>query len=346
VVLPPTAFLQRPILWLRAIHTYRAEVAAAPNFAYELCVARCRPEQLAGIDLSSWKIALNGAEPVRAATLDQFAAKFAPCGLDSNSIYPGYGMAEATLMISGGHRGRGVVRRRVSREALQQNVIATPDVESDAQVLVGCGRPVIGEEIAIVDPNTSRRLGSDQVGEIFIRGPHVAQGYWRNDAATASTFNACIACESDAHWLRTGDLGFLDPAGELYITGRIKDLIIIYGANHYPQDIEITMQAAHPALRKDCGAAFSVVDDSGEEKLVLVQEVERTQRNQISVDEVEARIREAVGNEHDVAVYRIALLRPGSLPKTTSGKVQRSLARQLWLDNALELITPVDTAKV
>jgi acyl-CoA synthetase (AMP-forming)/AMP-acid ligase II len=170
----------------------------------------------------------------------------------------------------------------------------------------------------------------------------VAAGYWRNAAATAETFAATIAGEGGAHWLRTGDLGFLDHAGEIYITGRIKDVIIIYGNNHYPQDIEATMQSSHPALRPNCGVAFSYVDHRGLEKLVLVQEVERTQRHQVSTDEIEKRIREAISNEHDIAVHEIVLIRPGSIPKTTSGKIQRRLTRQLWHERALDVLTPIE----
>jgi len=342
VVQSPTSFIQRPLSWLRTISRYRAEVACAPNFAYDLCVSRFRANQMDGINLSTWKVALNGSEPVRAATIEQFTATFAPYGFDPQTMYPAYGMAEATLLISGGHRSGEVVLRAVSREALQRNIIAAAKDEGDARVLVGCGRRLVGEDIAIVHPETLKRLSPDQVGEIWVRGPNVAIGYWQNAAATAATFEAQIAGEGGEHWLRTGDLGFLDDAGEIYITGRIKDVIIIYGTNHYPQDIETTMQDAHPALRKNCGAAFSIVDQRGEEKLVLVQEVERTQRHQISGAEIVACIREAVGNEHDIAVHRIALIRPGTIPKTTSGKIQRSLTQRLWQEGALQLLSSAD----
>src|SRR5216684_798116 len=338
VVLSPTSFIQRPLTWLRAIGQYRAEVASAPNFAYDLCVDRFRAEQMEGVDLSCWQIALNGAEPVRAATIEQFVAKFRPYGFNPRSMYPAYGMAEATLLISGGSRGREVVTRTVSREALQGGKAVAPTSGEDTRVLVGCGRAGVGEEIAIVDPDTLRRLSADEVGEIWVRGPNVAAGYWRNAEATAATFEGRIAGAGDATWLRTGDLGFLDRDGELYITGRIKDLIIVYGMNHYPQDIEATMQAAHPALRKNGGAAFSVVDQRGEEKLVLVQEVERTQRHHVSTDDIASCIREAVMNEHDVAPQKIVLIRPGTIPKTTSGKIQRSLTRRLWQEDALEVL--------
>ena len=342
VVLSPTSFIQRPLIWLRAIDRYRAEVSSAPNFAYDLCVNRFRAEPMTGVDLSCWKIALNGAEPVRAATIAQFTAKFAPYGFDPCAMYPAYGMAEATLLISGGRRGADVATRSVSREALREGTIGPPKSDEDAQVLVGCGRPLVGEEIAIVDPESARRLPADAIGEIWVRGANVTAGYWRNAVATAEAFAATIAGEGGAPWLRTGDLGFLDPAGEVYITGRTKDVIIIYGNNHYPQDIEATMQSAHPALRQNSGVAFSHVDRRGVEKLVLVQEVERAQRQRISTDEIEKRIREAISNEHDIATHEIVLIRPGSLPKTTSGKIQRALTRQLWHEGALDLLSPIE----
>jgi acyl-CoA synthetase (AMP-forming)/AMP-acid ligase II len=342
VVLSPTSFVQRPLIWLRAIGRYRAEVSSAPNFAFDLCVSRFRADQMEGVDLSCWKVAFNAAEPVRAATIEQFAEKLAPYGFDPRTMYPGYGMAEATLLISGGRRGEEVVTRTVSREALQRGTIVAPRSGADAQALVGCGRALVGEEIAIVDPESRRRRPADAIGEIWVRGANVAAGYWQNPAATAETFAATIAGEGGGHWLRTGDLGFLDGDGEIYITGRIKDVIIIYGNNHYPQDIEATMQTAHPALRPNCGVAFSYVDHRGIEKLVLVQEVERTQRHQISAGEIEKRIREAISNEHDIAVHEIVLIRPGSIPKTTSGKIQRRLTQRLWRERALDVLSPTE----
>jgi acyl-CoA synthetase (AMP-forming)/AMP-acid ligase II len=338
VLLAPVSFMQRPLSWLRAIHDYRAEVAGGPNFAFDLCVRRHRPEELHGIDLSCWKVALNGAEPVRASTVDRFASTFAPYGFDANSIHPAYGMAEATLLISAGRRGTGPVTRRVDREALQRNQMVAPARAQDAQILVGCGRQLVGERLAIVDPETRMRLGPGLVGEVWVAGPHVAQGYWRNPEATASVFTARTASGAAQSWLRTGDLGFLDEAGELYITGRIKDLIIIRGINHYPQDIEETVQDSHAALRRHCGAAFSVPGHNDEEQLVLVQEVERTFRRQIAIEEIIASIREAIAREHEIAAREIVLIRTGSLPKTTSGKIQRRLTRQMFLAGTLSLV--------
>jgi acyl-CoA synthetase (AMP-forming)/AMP-acid ligase II len=336
VLIPPLAFLQRPYLWLRAISDYRAEVAGGPNFAFDLCVDRNRPEQLEGLDLSCWKLAFVGAEPVHARTIERFAATFRLYGFDPQAMWPGYGMAEATLLVSGGDRGEGAVLRSVSRAELLRHRAVPPRDEADTQTAVGSGRPLFGEEIAIVDPESRARIGLDRIGEIWVTGPNVAQGYWRNPEATETTFRAQIVGEADRSWLRTGDLGFIDEAGELFVTGRIKDIIIIRGANHYPQDIEATVQDSDPALRRHGGVAFTIADEAKGEQLVIAQEVERTERNRIVAAQLIGQIREAVVTEHDIVPYEIALLRPGALPKTTSGKIQRALARQLWLNGALD----------
>jgi acyl-CoA synthetase (AMP-forming)/AMP-acid ligase II len=252
-------------------------------------------------------------------------------------MYPAYGMAEATLLISGGRRGGGYVTRDVSRAALQAHAATAPAGPDDAQTVVGCGRALTGERIAIVEPDSRARLPAGRVGEIWVSGANVARAYWDNEAATRDGLNAEIAGE-DAPWLRTGDLGFLDEARELFVTGRIKDLIIIRGINHYPQDIERTVQSLDGALRENCGAAFSVPDEGGEETLVVVQEVERTARHAIDSADIKARIREAVADNHELSARHIALIRPGTLPKTTSGKIQRKLARRLWRDGGFEEI--------
>jgi acyl-CoA synthetase (AMP-forming)/AMP-acid ligase II len=345
VLMAPVAFIQRPLNWLRAISDYRAEVAVAPNFGFDLCVARYRADQMEGIDLSRWKLALNGAEPVRADTIRHFGETFAPHGFAASSMYPAYGMAEATVLISAGRRGAGPAMRTLSRDGLQQHRALAPRDAGDTQTVVGCGRALAGERIAIVDPASRSRLGADRVGEVWVAGPNVARGYWRNAEAAASVFDAHIdgeaadgeadRAEDDKGWLRTGDLGFVDETGELFITGRIKEIVIIRGANHYPQDIEDTVQSCHPALRRHGGAAFTIREGDEAEKLVVVQEVERTHRNRIAPDEIISHIREAIVSEHEIVPYRIALLRPGALPKTTSGKIQRGLSRQLWLAGSL-----------
>jgi len=338
VLMAPNGFMQRPLNWLRAIHTYQAEVACSPNFGYDLCVSRYRPEQMEGVDLSTWKIALNGAEPVRAETIAKFIETFAPHGFRERAVFPAYGMAEATLLISGGRRGAGHVTRIVSQSALQVHHVASPAEDADAQTLVGCGRALEGERIAIVDPDHRRRLPATEVGEIWVNGPNVAHRYFRNEAATASALHARIDGEDGVSWLRTGDLGFLDDAGELFVTGRIKELIIIRGINHYPQDIEQTVQRLHPSLRQNGGAAFSVPDEHGEETLAIVQEIERTERHRIDAEELKGLIREGLTDQHELFARHIELIRPGALPKTTSGKIQRSLARKLWLGGRLDVL--------
>ena len=336
VLMAPVAFIQRPLNWLRAIGAYRAEVAVAPNFGFDLCVARYRPEQMDGIDLSSWKLALNGAEPVRADTIRRFGETFAPYGFAASSMYPAYGMAEATVLISAGRRGAGPALRLLSRDGLQRHRALAPRDAGDTQTMVGCGRALAGEQIAIVDPASRKRLGADRVGEVWVAGPNVARGYWRNAEAAAAAFDAVIDGEADHSWLRTGDLGFVDQTGELFITGRIKEIVIIRGVNHYPQDIEDTVQSCHPALRPHGGAAFTVRQGDDAEQLIIVQEVERTERNRIAPHEIIGQIREAIVNEHEIVPKEIMLLRPGALPKTTSGKIQRGLSRQLWLAGSLE----------
>ena len=338
VLMAPAAFMQRPLNWLHTIHHYRAELTSAPNFAFDLCVDRFRADQMEGVDLSCWKLALNGAEPVHADTIARFTETFAPYGFDPGTMYPGYGLAEATLLVAGGIRGRGSSTRHVSRTALQQGEVADATDIGDAQPLVSCGRSLAGEQIAIADPDTHHRIAPCRVGEIWVSGSNITRGYWRNQAATADTFHARLADEPGRTWLRTGDLGFLDEAGELFITGRIKDLIIIRGMNHYPQDIERTVQDSHPALRRDCGAAFAITDQDGNEKLAVVQEVERTQRRNLDFDEVARCIREAVTRQHEIAIETIALIPPATLPKTTSGKIQRNAARKLLLEGALEVL--------
>jgi acyl-CoA synthetase (AMP-forming)/AMP-acid ligase II len=338
VLMSPAGFMQRPLKWLRTIHRYRAEVTSAPNFAFDLCTARFDFGQMDGIDLSCWKLALNGAEPVRGDTIARFTKTFAPYGFGAGTMYPGYGLAEATLLVSGGVRGIMPITRRVSRSSLQNGKIAEPVAANDTQSVVSCGRSVAGQQIAIVDPATRSRMAGLRVGEIWVNGPNVTSGYWGNPAATAETFKARITGESGSDWLRTGDLGFLDDDGQLFITGRLKDVIIIRGLNHYPQDIERTVQDSHPALRRDCGAAFMVTDEADNQRLVVVQEIERTRRRNADLEAISRCVRQAVTRQHEIAVEMVVLIPSGSLPKTTSGKVQRSLTRKLWQEDSLSVL--------
>ncbi|MBB4952243.1 acyl-CoA synthetase (AMP-forming)/AMP-acid ligase II [Agrobacterium vitis] len=342
VLMTPSAFMHRPLNWLRAIHQLQAEVAAAPNFAYDLCVDRFRADHLEGVDLSAWKVAVNGAEPVRPETLTRFAQCFAPYGFSASALHPTYGLAEATLVVSSAVRGRGAKILDVSAGNLHERKIAAPQSADDLRHLAGCGHAVDGVEIAIVDPVSCRPQTAHCLGEIWLRGASIAKGYWNRPTETTDIFDAVISSEgAETHgWLRTGDLGYIDNDGEVYIAGRIKDVIIIRGVNYYPQDIEATAAAAHSALRRDHGAVFTVADSDGNQQVVLVQEVERTQRHTLDEREIAMAIRKAVTETHDIALGRIVLLRPGTIPKTTSGKIQRHKARQLWLDNALDVLSP------
>jgi amino acid adenylation domain-containing protein len=312
VLMSPTVFLQRPRRWLEAISRYRGTTSGGPNFAYELCLRKIPPEQREGLDLSSWRVAFNGAEPVRAETLERFAEAFASCGFRREAFYPCYGLAEATLFVTGPHpRGGGPgVKGRVS-----------------------CGHAWNGQRIAIVDPETGAELPAGREGEIWISGPSVARGYWRNPEATERDFRARLA-SGEGPFLRTGDLGFLLD-GELYVTGRIKDLVILRGRNHYPQDLELTAERSHPDLRPGCGAAFSV-EVNGEERLVLVQEVERHRRE--GFGELAEAVRRTVAEEHEVQAHEVVLVRVGAVPKTSSGKVQRRLCRELYLAGELAVL--------
>ena len=336
VLMTPSGFMHRPLNWLKAIHEHRAEVGAAPNFAFDLCVDRFRSEQMEGVDLSNWKIALNGAEPVRASTLERFAETFAPYGFSPKAMRPAYGLAEATLLVTAAKRGDSPRIREVSAAALKGARIASPESSADGTRIASCGPPMTGLSIAIVDPDTRRKLATGEIGEIWVQASSVAGGYWRRPEESEATFRARLDGEEAGHWLRTEDLGHLDADGELYIVGRIKDVMIVRGVNHYPQDIEATVSASHPALRRDHGAAFTIDGEDGIERIVMVQEIERTHRHAIVESEVTAAIQAAVVNNHDVALHRIVLIRPGLLPKTTSGKVQRSLTKRRWLDGTLE----------
>jgi acyl-CoA synthetase (AMP-forming)/AMP-acid ligase II len=339
VLMAPVAFLQRPLSWLKAIHDMRAEVAGAPNFAYDLCVSRFRPEGMTDIDLSGWRVAFNGAEPVRAETLERFATTFEPYGFNRRALYPCYGMAEATLLITGGTRDRGPVVAEVNRRAMQALRMEPAKAdENDAIKIVGCGKALAGEDIAIVDPETRQRLGFGHIGEIWVRGANVSRGYWKNATESLVTFGGQIVGEAGPPWLRTGDLGCFDPEGELFVTGRIKDLIIVRGVNHYPQDIEHTVQSTDACLRAGFGAAFAGAGPQGQESVIVVQEIERVHRHRADLAEIAASIREAVADEHELSVHDIVFVRPGTIPKTTSGKIQRRLTRRLWEEGALEVI--------
>ncbi len=337
VLLSPVHFMQRPFRWLSAISRYRATTSGAPNFAYDLCVRQVSEGERASLDLSSWSVAFNGAEPIHPGTLDRFIDTFGPCGFRREAFYPCYGLAEATLFVSGGARGRAPVQRSVDKEALAQARLVDSVDERAARRLVGCGVSGLGQEVRIVDPEACTDRPEGAVGEIWVKGPSVARGYWNRRDATVHTFGAAVAESGDGPFLRTGDLGVMKD-GELFVVGRLKDLIIIRGRNHYPHDIEATVQGVHPALRAGGGAAFSVeVED--DERLVVVQELGG--RAGLDVDAVIADIRRAVTEHHEVQVHAVVLIKQGTLPKTSSGKVQRRLCREKFLANELDTIRTV-----
>ena len=336
ISMSPFSFVQRPLRWLSAMSRYGGTTTGGPNFAYDLCVRKIRDEECEGLDLSRWTHALNGAEPVRPETLAAFVEKFAPYGLRPNVFRPSYGMAETTLGISGSNAvSKPLVKDYRTRDLRQRRAAAaTPDC-SERRTLVGCGPPLQDTEVLIVDPASRRLQPAGGVGEIWVRSPSAAVGYWNRPEETQRSFHARLASlddrGEDASYLRTGDLGFIDQ-GELFITGRLKDLIIIAGRNHYPHDIERTVASCGADLKIDGGAAFSVEVD-GQEQLVIAQEIRRPQRH--CLETVIAEIRSAVIDEHEIAPHAIALVKPGVIPKTTSGKLQRRDCRQLYLDGRL-----------
>lgn len=331
IMLPPAAFLQRPIRWLEAISRYRGTHSAAPNFAYDLCVASTTAEQRTALDLSSWHLSLNAAEPVRANTLAAFNTAFALCGLDPLTVKPGFGLAEATLKVTALPRAEATSVVHLEAGALARHKIqeVAPD-HPNVIAIVGCGWGQVDNRTVIVDPETRESCSADQVGEIWFAGPSVAQGYWQRAEATAETFQATLA-DGSGPWMRTGDLGF-SRGREIYVTGRLKDLIILRGLNHYPQDIELTIEHAHPSIRAGCTAAFSIDTPNGE-ALAIVAEIERTHLRKFDCAALVSALREAVAVNHELPVNTIVFLKPASIPKTSSGKIQRRLARQRLLDN-------------
>ncbi len=354
VLMSPVSFLQRPYRWLRAMSHYQARTAGGPNFAYDLCVRQITPEQRDQLDLSAWALAFSGAEPVRAATLDQFAEMFAPCGFRREAFYPCYGMAEATLFITGGDRQPEPTTATVQSQSLEStHVTIVPSVETSMESsqsstgtrrLVSCGRCHPDQDLLIIRPETHQVCREHEVGEVWVSGDGVAQGYWNRPQQSQETFHATVLdADGNAHpvwgdrpFLRTGDLGFLHR-DELFITGRIKDLIVIRGLNHYPQDIELTVDQCHDALRQGCNAAFSV-DVNGEEKLVVVQEVERRSLRQLNIEDVTQAIRQAVAEHHQLQTYAVVLLKTGTIPKTSSGKIQRHACKAGFLNGTLDKV--------
>jgi len=331
VLIPPLAFLQQPGRWLGAISRFRGTTSGGPNFAYDLCARKVPAAMLEELDLSSWEVAFNGAETVRAETMERFARVFAPCGFRRQAFFPCYGLAEATLFVAGGTRDRPPVVASFAARELERGRAVAPAGDEARRELVSCGRPWMEQLLAIVDPATGDRCPAGQLGEIWVAGASVAAGYFRRPEATASDFGARLG--AGPPYLRTGDLGFLVD-GELFVAGRLKDLVILRGRNLYPQDVELAVERSHPALRPGCGAAFAVEVD-GEERLVVVQEVDR--HYAAGLTPLEAAIRRAVAEEQEAQIHVLVLVRAGSIPKTSSGKIQRRACRELFLAGKLAL---------
>ena len=335
VLMPPEAFLQKPVRWLQAISRYKNVTSGGPGFAYELCAGKITSEELQGLNLENWICAGIGASPVRPATLDRFVAKFSGCGFRRQAFYCGYGLAEATLLVSDSERLEEPRVLRVEKKSLEQNDIVI-DPPQDVQVcqIVGCGKPASTERIVIVNPQSCSPCPPGRVGEIWVSGGNVAQGYWNNPRETENTFGAFLRDSGEGSFLRTGDLGFLE-GGELFVTGRLKDLIIVHGRNLYPEDVELTVERCHKALRPGCTVAFSIQAEF-DERLVIVQEVRRYQ--QAGLNEIIDTIRNAVFREHEVVAHTVVLVQERTIPKTSSGKLQRQACRSAYLSAGLEVL--------
>lgn len=351
ILMSPLAFLQKPFRWLQAISRYKASVSGGPNFAYDLCVRKVTPEQRASLDLSTWQVAFNGAEPVRGETLARFTETFKESGFRPEAFFPCYGLAEATLFVSGGSMtAQPVVQTVDVRGSAGRALSESPLSTASNRTIVGCGRAWLDERIVVVDPDTLAECAPEQVGEIWVAGPHITQGYWNKDEETERTFHAFLADTGKGPFLRTGDLGFIQN-GELFVAGRLKDLIIIDGRNHYPQDIEETVERSHPSVRPGCCAAFSIEADC-RESLVIVAEIDRWRQNgrrngatgggavpppglPPSPESIAQIVRRAVAESHDLYAHSVCLVNVGSVPKTSSGKLRRSACRSAFLAGEL-----------
>ena len=319
-LLSPLTFVQRPVRWLQAISRYRGAVSGGPSFAYDLCVRRITAEQRAGLDLSCWRVAFNGAEPVNPRTIREFTDQFASCGFAPEAFKPCYGLAEATLLVSVNELSTTPCLQALRRDELEHHhAVRCAEDCADARLLASSGQPVV--PVRIVDPSSGTPCAPGVIGEIEVAGPSVARGYWNQPVLSSQTFG---------EFLRTGDLGFLLD-GELFVTGRLKDLIIIDGTNHYPQDIERTVGASHPALDAGDCAAFAVEVD-GREALVVVAAVQSAARQ--SLDDVHRAIRAAIAEQHDLRIHDLRLVKRGDIPKTASGKVRRAACRTAYLEEA------------
>jgi len=333
VLMSPRAFFQEPLRWLRIISRFRGTISGGPNAAFALCVQRAAVEQLAGLDLSCWRVAFNGSEPVHAATLERFARAFAPVGFDERALHPVYGLAETTLLAASEPPRQGPLVRIVSTRALAEDRATDDDAPSSGPTrpLVSCGGPWAGTEVALIEPGSRREAAPGRSGEIWIRGPSVAPGYWNRPDETAATFG--LALDDGRHgFMRTGDLGVLID-GRLFVLGRQADALHVDGQRHYAHDLELTASSSHASLAP--GACAAVWGGPGVEGLVLIQEVARSSLRRLAEDEITTAVRRAVALHHGVALQGVVLIKPATLPRTTSGKVRRARAREALVQGSL-----------
>ncbi len=338
LMMSPIMFMQNPVSWLRGIQKYRVTASGAPNFAYELCIHKIPVEKCEGLDLSTWKLAYNSAEPVRAETQTAFAEKFAPYGFRPEAFAPCYGLAEATLVVSSYVNEPKTITLTIKRNDFEEGKIVPAETANgkDTLTMVSSGTPLADLRVVLADPKTRHPRAADEVGEIWVAGGNIAEGYWNRPDDTKHTFGAHITETHEGPFLRTGDLGFLHD-GHLYITGRLKDLLIVRGRNYYPQDVEMTVESIHPALRAGGGAAFSITENDVEQ-LVVVHEVQRRELEGVDWQDVIKDIRANIAREHGIRAHAVALIRRATISKTSSGKIMRSETRRQYLANELQIV--------
>ncbi|MFM9589539.1 fatty acyl-AMP ligase [Streptomyces scabiei] len=339
VLIPPVSFLRKPARWLELVSEYGVNASGGPNFAYDLCVRRVTDAQLEGLDLSTWRTACNGAEPVRAETLQAFTERFGPYGFRPETMFPCYGMAETTLLVTGTPKTRGALLREVDAAGLEQGTLTGPYLGAATRTLVSSGVALAEDfEVRIVDPETLAERPEGQVGEIWVRGASVASGYWERPEVNAEIFGARIAGQEElGAWLRTGDMGVMGSGGELFVTGRLKEMVLINGRNIYPYDVESAVRGLDPAI--GAGAVFAV-DSGGQEHLVVIHEI-RAAAAGADLKDVATQIQRHIGMEFAVPAGNVLLVRPGTVRRTTSGKIQRTLMRKLFLQGTVTALHSV-----
>ena len=341
-LMSPLTFLKKPVSWLKAISKFKVETTGGPNFGYELCLRRISEEDKQGLDLSSWSVAFNGAEPVRADTIERFSKAFAPYGFRKEAFYPCFGLAEATLYVSGPKKLDGALVKEIDAEALGKGLALPPVGDHPTLTAVSSGYTRLEQQIVIADPETGQPKPDGEVGEIWLKGENVAKGYWQNEEATQATFHNYLST-GEGPFMSTGDLGFLEN-GELFVTGRIKDLIIVRGKNYYPQDIEMTVENCHQGFRKGCSAAFAA--EAGHDgNLIVVQEIKKEFEKKISLEELGPIVAKSVKGTFNLQLDKLVLIKQRTIPKTSSGKIQRRATRRHLDQERLKVVAEWESKK-